>query len=66
MPMCPPAKPQINDDDIYVAEFQGRHGWKIIHNLGSSSASAAFARNGGVNVQVGQALFKGMTLKGLM
>ena len=58
---APPQKPAINDDDIYVAQFEGKHGWKIVRNLGN----CRLAKTAGANVQVGQALFRGMTLKHL-
>jgi hypothetical protein len=59
-------KPAINDDDIYIVQYEGKRGWKIVSNLGCSSATAACARSGAQSVHVGQALFKGMTLKNLL
>ncbi|MGL4641291.1 MAG: hypothetical protein ACRCVX_16390 [Shewanella sp.] len=61
----PYAEPSINDDNIYVAEYHGKHGWKIVKDLGCSSASADCAKRGLQTVGVGQALFRGMTLKHL-
>ena len=61
-----PSIESINDDDNYIAEYRGKGQWRAITNLGGSSCLADAAKNNGVHVRVGQALLKGMTLKGLI
>lgn len=55
----------INDDDLYVVEFQGKHGWYVVQHYPASSAIAASAHAAGLNVKPSQALFRGMALKGV-
>ena len=51
----------INDDDCYIVDIPRR---TIVGHYGSSSAAAHVARTQGIPLRPGQALLRGLQLKG--
>ncbi len=62
-PATPPklTRSEINDDDTYVIDISHR---TIVGQYGPSSATAQVARTQGIPLFPGQALVKGIQLKG--
>lgn len=62
-PATPPkmTRSEINDDDTYVIDVTRR---TIVGQYGPSSATAQVARTQGIPLRPGQALLRGMQLKG--
>jgi hypothetical protein len=55
------SRSEINDDDTYVIDLIRR---KIMGQYGPGSATAQVARTEGIPLRPGQALLRGMQLKG--
>jgi hypothetical protein len=58
---APTDRREINDDDCYLIDIPRR---VIVGHYGSSSATAQVARTQGIPLRPGQALLRGMQLKG--